>query len=145
MIKWSPTSSVFCMDSEGMTRAWPTAPLISRKTRPTQNQATTSRQTFSSMVSCGSLFLLDFVSGPFFPSHFTFTGHVLPSRERRRSIFRNSFLRVLPAEPDPSDSSRYNKTYRNSLCCRLPLREVRQERCSQANRHRGNGRCRREC
>src|SRR5215831_13189796 len=43
MMRWSPMSSVFSMEPEGMTRAWPMAPLMSRKTSPTQNQAITSR------------------------------------------------------------------------------------------------------
>src|SRR5207302_8780224 len=36
-------SSVFSSEPEGMTRAWPIVPLMSRKTRPTQNQAMISR------------------------------------------------------------------------------------------------------
>src|SRR5215813_770432 len=64
------------MDSEGITRAWPTAPLMSRKARPTQNHATTSRQTFCSMVSCRSVFRPDFASGVFWLRAFlSFTFH----------------------------------------------------------------------
>src|SRR5437762_2838012 len=39
-------SSVFSIEPEGMTRAWPIVPLMSRKTRPTQNQAIISRWIF---------------------------------------------------------------------------------------------------
>src|SRR6266566_7295514 len=46
MIRWSPISRVFSMEPEGMTRACPMVPLISRNTSPTQNQAITSRWTF---------------------------------------------------------------------------------------------------
>src|SRR5207302_6499522 len=46
MMRWSPTSKVFFMDSEGITRAWPTAALIRRKIRMTQVHAMTSRRTF---------------------------------------------------------------------------------------------------
>src|SRR6478672_13683283 len=74
MIRWSPTSNVFCMDSEGITRACPTAPLISRNTRPTQNHATISRQTFCSIVSSGGVFLFSvFLSCAFLA--FTFHHH----------------------------------------------------------------------
>src|SRR5215470_11978289 len=64
------------MDSDGMTRAWPTAPLMSSTARTTQNQATTSRHTFCSLESGGSMFLLDFASGAFCLRFFlTFTFH----------------------------------------------------------------------
>src|ERR1700756_1789095 len=81
MMRWSPTSKVFCMDSEGITRAWPTAPLMSRNTKPTQNHATTSRQTFCSIVSSGCFLL----SGGFLLCsflYFTFHhhGHISPLR-----------------------------------------------------------------
>src|SRR5258708_13701792 len=36
-------SSVFSIEPEGMTRAWPIVPLMRRNTRPTQNHAITSR------------------------------------------------------------------------------------------------------
>src|SRR5260370_26754467 len=36
-------SRVFSIEPEGMTRAWPIVPLMSRKARPTQNQAMISR------------------------------------------------------------------------------------------------------
>src|SRR5215475_5099534 len=42
-----------------MTRAWPMAPLISRKMRPTQNHAMISRRILCSAVSFGSGFLVD--------------------------------------------------------------------------------------
>src|SRR5713226_428312 len=36
-------SSVFSIEPEGMTRAWPIVPLMSRNARPTQNHAMISR------------------------------------------------------------------------------------------------------
>src|SRR5215467_98382 len=51
--------SVSSMEPDGMTRAWPMAPLISRKTRPTQNHAMISRRIFCSVVSFGCGFLVD--------------------------------------------------------------------------------------
>src|SRR5229473_4743672 len=55
-------SSVFSMELEGMTRAWPIAPLMRRKTRPTQNQAMISRRIFCSVVSfsCGFFGVVSF-------------------------------------------------------------------------------------
>src|SRR5262250_153842 len=47
-------SSVFSMDPEGMTRAWPMVPLISRKASATQNQAMISRRSFWLGVSRSS-------------------------------------------------------------------------------------------
>src|SRR5215469_12869475 len=46
MMRWSPMSRVFSMEPEGITRAWPMVPLMSKNTSPTQNQAITSRWTF---------------------------------------------------------------------------------------------------
>src|SRR5260370_10974073 len=43
MMRGSPMSSVFSIEPEGMTRAWPIVPLMRRNTRPTQNHAITSR------------------------------------------------------------------------------------------------------
>src|SRR5580693_1857720 len=43
MMRWSPDNSVFSMEPEGITRAWPMVPLIKRKARPTQNHAIISR------------------------------------------------------------------------------------------------------
>src|SRR5229473_8491428 len=63
MIRWSPMSKVFSIEAEGMTRAWPMAPLMSRKTRPTQNHAIISRWIF---VPTGTL-----ASGFFFLSALT--------------------------------------------------------------------------
>src|SRR5579864_520288 len=54
MMRWSPISSVFSMEPDGMTRAWPTVPLISKKIRMTQNQAIISRHTFCCVVSFSS-------------------------------------------------------------------------------------------
>src|SRR5271165_5115717 len=39
MIRWSPISSVFSIDPEGITRACPSVPLTSKNTRTTQNHA----------------------------------------------------------------------------------------------------------
>src|SRR5215470_767548 len=52
------------MEPEGMTRAWPMVPLISRKARPTQNQAMISRRI---LVPTGTL-----ASDFFFLSDFSF-------------------------------------------------------------------------
>src|SRR5271163_2846232 len=43
MMRWSPTSRVFSMEPEGITRAWPSVPLINRNMRMTHIQAITSR------------------------------------------------------------------------------------------------------
>src|SRR5437763_1125072 len=56
MMRWSPMRSVFSIEPEGMTRAWPMAPLISKKTRPTQNQAMTSRWIFVFTGTFASVF-----------------------------------------------------------------------------------------
>src|SRR5580765_7774661 len=72
MIRWSPMSKVFSIEPEGMTRAWPIAPLISRKTRPTQNQANISRRMVCLTVS-------------FFASDFTFLAFMF---HRHRRGFR---------------------------------------------------------
>src|SRR6266852_109809 len=45
MIRWSPISRVFSMEPEGITRACPMVPLMSKNTSATQNQAMTSRCT----------------------------------------------------------------------------------------------------
>src|ERR1700682_2137644 len=50
------------MDSEGMTRAWPTAPLTSRKIKPTQNQARISRRIFCSVERASSCSLRGFLA-----------------------------------------------------------------------------------
>src|SRR5580693_1895423 len=54
MMRWSPTRSVFSIEPEGMTRAWPMVPLINRNASPTQNQAMTSRWTRCAIGSLGS-------------------------------------------------------------------------------------------
>src|SRR5271168_4050031 len=54
MMRWSPMSSVFSIEPEGMTRAWPMVPLIRRKASPTQNQASASRCTRLPTGSFGS-------------------------------------------------------------------------------------------
>src|SRR5215467_665970 len=71
MMRWSPMSSVFSIEPEGMTRAWPMAPLISRKTSPTQNQAMTSRWilVFTGTVSSVFLVFSDFSLSAFTMHH----------------------------------------------------------------------------
>src|SRR6266849_4928325 len=61
-------SSVFSIEPEGMTRAWPIVPLISKKARPTQNHAMISR---CILVFTGTLASSCF----FFFSAFTFHHH----------------------------------------------------------------------
>src|SRR5580704_1002651 len=68
MMRWSPISSVFSMEPEGITRAWPMVPLIRRKARPTQNQAMISRWIFVFTGRFSS-------SCVFFFSAFTFHRH----------------------------------------------------------------------
>src|SRR5579859_1610033 len=48
--------SVFSMEPDGMTRAWPIEALISKKMRMTQNHARASRRTFCSVVRWSSGF-----------------------------------------------------------------------------------------
>src|ERR1700674_1696410 len=50
-------SRVFSMEPEGITRAWPMVPLISKNTSATQNQALISRCTFcrTGTLGCASL------------------------------------------------------------------------------------------
>src|SRR5579859_231704 len=57
MIRWSPIRRVFSMELEGMTRAWPMVPLMSRNARATQNQAMISR-VIRWRMSCESLCML---------------------------------------------------------------------------------------
>src|SRR5450755_4379020 len=45
MIRWSPISSVFSIEPEGITRACPIVPLISMNANATQNHAMISRST----------------------------------------------------------------------------------------------------
>src|SRR5438105_14985865 len=56
MMRWSPMSNVFSIEPDGMTRAWPMAPLMSRNTRPTQNHAIISRWIFVPTGTCASVF-----------------------------------------------------------------------------------------
>src|ERR1700730_3214397 len=60
IIKWSPTSSVFSIEPEGITRACPIVPLISRNTSATQNHAMISCWTRcpTGTLACTSLFFL---------------------------------------------------------------------------------------
>src|SRR5271168_3200507 len=65
MMRWSPTSRVFSMEPEGITRACPSVPLINRNMRMTHIQAMISRwmRCRRERVSTGLLFsgLLDFI------------------------------------------------------------------------------------
>jgi hypothetical protein len=57
------------MEPEGMTRAWPMVPLMSKKTRPTQNQARISLRNFAAnddLDSCDLDSRGDLDSGEFF-------------------------------------------------------------------------------
>src|ERR1700722_4101662 len=58
MMRWSPMRRVFSIEPDGMTRACPMGPLISRKASPTQNQSSTSRWTRWPMGSLGSSIFL---------------------------------------------------------------------------------------
>src|SRR5215813_5080462 len=63
-------SSVFCIEAEGITRAWPTVPLTSTKMRMTQNQAMASRVTFCWVVRFSSdFFCLSGLAGLVFMRH----------------------------------------------------------------------------
>src|SRR5689334_14051319 len=75
MMRWSPMSRVFCIEPEGMTRAWPMAPLISKKTSPTQNQAMTSRWIFVFTGTFASAFFDFSVFSLFSLSAFTMHHH----------------------------------------------------------------------
>src|SRR6516225_10787050 len=61
MIRWSPMSSVFSMEPEGITRACPSVPLISMKASITQNQAMASLLTLELMEASASLAGASFV------------------------------------------------------------------------------------
>src|SRR5216684_3384869 len=65
MMRWSPISSVFCIEPEGITRAWPSVPLISRNAMATHIQAMISRTT---LRRSGRF-------SPFFFSEFTIHRH----------------------------------------------------------------------
>src|SRR5215472_3680586 len=101
-------SRVFSIEPEGMTRAWPMAPLISRKTSPTQNQAMISRWIFvftGRLASAFSTFFFSVFSlsaftmhhhrpfsGPGFPLHcnrsFLFTVRIGPANFQLHKIGR---------------------------------------------------------
>src|SRR5215475_4575962 len=55
MIRWSPISNVFSIEPEGITRAWPSVPLMSMKARITQNHAMASLFTLELMEASASL------------------------------------------------------------------------------------------
>src|SRR5260370_8331720 len=65
MMRWSPISSVFCIEPEGITRAWPSVPLIKRNATATHIQA---------MIS-GLPFRRSGRFSPFFFSEFTIHRH----------------------------------------------------------------------
>src|SRR5258708_4085842 len=76
-------SSVFSIEPEGMTRAWPIVPLMSKKARPTQNHAMISR--------CILVFTGTFASSCFFFfSAFTFHHRPLCGRGFT-AVARSSF------------------------------------------------------
>src|SRR5215472_3245507 len=87
-------SSVFSIEPEGMTRAWPIAPLISRKTSPTQNQAMISRWTFvftGRLASAFSAFFVFSLSAFTMHHHRPFSGRGFAfhcNRSFRRFAFR---------------------------------------------------------
>src|SRR5215469_7804143 len=87
MMRWSPISSVFCIEPEGMTRAWPMAPFINRKTSPTQNQAMTSRWILVFTGRLASTFSF-FVFSVFSLSGFTMHHH-RPFSGRRFTFYCN--------------------------------------------------------
>src|SRR5215472_10887201 len=98
MMRWSPMSSVFSMEPEGMTRACPMVPLISRNTSPTQNQAITSRWIF---VLIGTFTSVFFAFSVFALSAFTMHHH-RPFCGSRLTIYCNRsggriFLGTAPA------------------------------------------------
>src|SRR2546423_8306564 len=73
MIRWSPMSSVFSIEPEGITRAWPMVPLISKNTSATQNHAITSR--WMRCPTGGLTCVCVFFSLGRFASAFTFHRH----------------------------------------------------------------------
>src|SRR6266849_8050434 len=76
-------SSVFSIEPDGITRAWPMVPLIRMNTSPTQNHAMISRWIFVPTGTCASCF--------FFLSAFTFHHH-RPLRGRGfTAVARRSF------------------------------------------------------
>src|SRR5580692_4973033 len=106
MMRWSPMRSVFSIEPDGITRAWPMVPLISRNASPTQNQASASRCTRLPMgsldssafspVSLPSSLPLGFC----FRSAFTFHRHWLFDRCVVRSIAILRFRSVAIALAD---------------------------------------------
>src|ERR1700740_2693607 len=74
MIRWSPISSVFSIEPEGITRACPSVPLINRNARITQNQAITSLFT-RALIGTAASFASSFFVFIFTASAFTFHRH----------------------------------------------------------------------
>src|SRR5579871_78843 len=62
MIRWSPISNVSSIEPEGITRAWPSVPLINMKARMTQNQAMISLFTREPMGAGAAAGVADFFS-----------------------------------------------------------------------------------
>ena len=96
------------MDPEGITRAWPIAPLISRKTSPTQNQAIISRRTFCSTVR----FSLGFCVSTATLS--AFTVHQSPWPDSQPEV----------ADRGCSLTLQRNDVGRNQSCCKPIVQEI---------------------
>src|SRR5215469_1882568 len=96
MIRWSPMSSVFSMEPEGITRACPSVPLMSMKARITQNQAMASLLTLELMEASASLAEAAFV---FILTASAFTIHLdsCPIRGPRRAALTIGHYTTLSA------------------------------------------------
>src|SRR5262249_25905147 len=92
-------SRFFSIEPEGMTRAWPMAPLISRKTSPTQNHAMISRWIF---VFTGRLASAFFAFSVFSLSAFTMHHH-RPLCGRGFAFYCNRSFRRLAVGIGPAD------------------------------------------
>src|SRR5450755_2085539 len=88
MIRWSPISSVFSIEPEGITRACPIVPLISMNANATQNHAMISRST---RWPTGRRFS-SFSFSLFVASAFTFHRH----RALGRWVFYATTVRSIP-------------------------------------------------
>src|SRR5215470_8042460 len=83
MIRWSPISSVFSIDPDGITRACPSVPLISMNARITQNQAMISLLARALSELSAASFAVPFLISTFAASAFTFHRHCLFDFSRR--------------------------------------------------------------
>src|SRR6516225_3973959 len=88
MIRWSPISSVFSIDPDGITRACPSVPLISMNARITQNQAMISLFTRAPSDESAASLADPFLMFTFAASAFTFHRHYLFDF-RRCCVFAN--------------------------------------------------------